>query len=147
MLTLELLQHRRDIATRKDVTRQQQHRQAIDRSSSRTGNHVGRAGSDARRADQCLQAIFDLSVRGCGVHHALLVAALIVAEIEILLERLRDASDVAVSKDAKAPAKKCVALAVSFDVLIFEEFDSRLRGCQANRFVCHDRSNMSFSTQ
>src|SRR5580658_5494725 len=42
----QLLQHRRDVASGKDVARQQQDRDPVDSSQGRAGDHVGRPGPD-----------------------------------------------------------------------------------------------------
>ena len=77
-----------------------------------------------------------------GVHHGLLVAALVVAqrllagrvgELGALEQRLTDARDVAVPEDAPAAGEEGVLDAVALDVLLLEESDERLGHGQPGR--------------
>ncbi len=43
---LELLQDGRDVAAGENISRQQQHRQAVDRGSGSAGDHIGRSRAD-----------------------------------------------------------------------------------------------------
>ena len=76
------------------------------------------------------------------MHHRLLVAALVVAKVGVLLERLADAGDVAVAEDAEAAGEEGLLHAVALDVLLLEEGDQRLGHRQAYR--CHARFSRHF---
>jgi hypothetical protein len=60
------------------------------------------------------------------VHHSLFVAAQVVGEVLILLKRLSDTRDVAVSKNAEAAGEEWALDSVPLHILIFEEPDGGL---------------------
>ena len=125
---LELLQHRRGHAIGEDVAGQQQHRQPVDRRARGAGDHVGGARTDRRRAGERPQPVRHLRERRRGVHHRLLVAALVVAQpIAHLIERLADAGDVAVAEDAEDAGKERLPPAVALAELDAQEPHQRLR--------------------
>ena len=67
-------------------------------------------------------------VPGGGVHHGLLVPALVVPQvIARLQQRLADTGDVAVTEDAEAASKEPAGDAVALAVLDGEEADEGLR--------------------
>ena len=121
VLILNLLQHRRYVAAREDVAGQQQHRDAVDRGGGRAGDHVGGAGSDRRGADERGLAVPRLGESRGNVDGALLVAAEIVGEVGVLLQRLPQAGDDAVSEDAPGTVEKAVFHAVVLYVLFLEK--------------------------
>ncbi len=135
---LELLEHGRDVAPREDVAGQQQDGQAIDGGGSGAGDHVGGAGSDRSGAGERAQPVAHFGERGGGVHHGLLVAAEVVAEVGVFLQRFADAGDVAVSEDAEAAGEEALLGAVARNVLLLEEGDERLRHSEA---ASHDDSS------
>ena len=66
--------------------------------------------------------------------HRLLVARLVVGElVPVLLERLSDAGDVAVSEDAEGTGEQALLHPVALDVLVGQEPDQRLRCSQTYR--------------
>jgi hypothetical protein len=70
------------------------------------------------------------------VDHPLLVAAEVVREGGLrLLDRLRDAADVAVAEDPPEPGEEAVFDAVPLDVLVGQVVDDRLTRGEPNR--CH----------
>ncbi len=121
-----LLQDRRHIAPRKDVAGQQQHRQAIDGGQRRAGNHVGCARPDGRRAGVGTQTVTGFGKAGGEMHAGLLVAHQDIWKIEILLQRLADAGDISVAKDAEHSGKKLMLPAISLHILILEKANQRL---------------------
>ena len=62
------------------------------------------------------------------MHHRLFIAEQVVAKARILLERLSNASDVAVPENSQETLKEAELAAVSFDVLITEVGNNALRG-------------------
>lgn len=127
-----MLQHRGHIASGKDVAGQEQNRHAIDRRGRRTGDHIGRAGADGGGADQGAQAVGMFGKGRGGMYHRLLVACLIIAEVGVLVERLSQAGDVAVPKDAKTARKEALFHAVAFAVLVLQKAHDRLCYRQAD---------------
>ncbi len=70
------------------------------------------------------------------MHHALLVARLVVAQgAGVLLQRLADAGDIAVPENTPAPGEERSLDAVTLDLLLGEEQDERLGHGQCSR--CH----------
>ena len=123
----QLLQHRRHVAPREDIPRQQQHRQAVDGRQRRAGDHVGRARSDGRGADKGLQAVLHLGVAAGEVHPGLFVAHHDVRKVRVLLQRLADAGHVAVPEDAQHSGKERSLLPVPLNILVAQKADERLR--------------------
>jgi hypothetical protein len=74
------------------------------------------------------------------VHHSLLISGLIVPEPLFLLEGLSDPGNVTVPKDAEAPSKKRLLLAVPLDVLITQKPDKGLCGRESRRAHGVDQS-------
>ncbi len=60
------------------------------------------------------------------MNHRLLVAAKVLREGGISMQRLAEASNISVLLDAEASTEKAGLLAVSFHVLVLEELDRRL---------------------
>src|SRR5207248_438941 len=60
------------------------------------------------------------------MHHCLLVARLVVAELRHLLQRLADSANIAMAKDAKATGKERLFNAVALYVLVFEKCNDGL---------------------
>ena len=77
---LQLLQHRARHPGGEHVARQQQHRQPVHRGQRGSGDHVRRAGPDRGGAGQRREPVAHPRVAGRGVHHALLVARLVVGQ-------------------------------------------------------------------
>ena len=65
------------------------------------------------------------------MHHGLLVASLIIAELGHLLQCLANSGDIAVAKDTKAAGKKRLFSPVALHVLIFEKGNDGLGHRQA----------------
>ena len=137
VLGLQLLQDRRDVAPGEDVTRQQQHRQAIDRRGRGTREHVGRAGSNGRGAGERLQTVLHLGVADGDMDLRLFVARLVVAELRHLLECLADAGHIAVTEDAETTGKERLLRAIALHVLILQKSDDRLGHGQTPGRLAH----------
>ena len=127
VLGLELLQHGGDVAPREDVSRQQQDRQPVDGGAGGRGQHVGGARANRCGARQGGETVLHPRVGRRGVHHRLFVAALVVAELRGLLQRLTDPGDVAVPEDAEAAGEQRLLDAVALARLAGQEPDQRLR--------------------
>ena len=83
-----------------------------------------------------MQAILGFGIGDGGVHHRLLVARLIVTEAPgVLLERLADTGDIAMSENPPATGEKGCFNAVALDVLVRQKQDKRLGGGQ----FCHEK--------
>src|SRR4029453_1836206 len=88
---------------------------------------------DRRRAGKRPEPVLHSRVADGGVHHRLLVARLVVGqELRILVERLTDAGDVAVTEDPEAAMEEPAFEPVPLDVLGGEEAYERL-GCGESR--------------
>ncbi len=104
---LDLLQHRVRRARGEHVAGQQQHRQAVDVRQRRGGHHVGRAGTDRRRARHHPPAHVGLGVGDRRVRHRLLVVRAVGRQLVAMpIERLADAGDVAVAEDREHAAEQ-----------------------------------------
>jgi len=66
------------------------------------------------------------------MHHGLFVAGLVVAKFRHLLERLTDAGDIAMTKDAKTPGEKGLLYPIALHVLVLEKCDDGLGRCQTS---------------
>ena len=130
---LKLLQHGSDIATRKNITGQQQHGQAIYGGGGRAGDHIGSAWSDGRGADERAHAETRFRKSGGRVDHGLFVAEEVVAQTRILFERLAEAGNVAVTEDSQASREEPVLLTVALGVLILQIGDGGLSRGETNR--------------
>jgi len=62
------------------------------------------------------------------MHRGLLVFRLVIAELRILLERLADARDATVAKDAQTPGEERLTLSVALDVLMEKKSNQCLSG-------------------
>ena len=143
---LELLEHRIRLTGRERVRREQQQRDVVDRSGEGCGDHVRRADTDRGRARDDLAAVVLLCVADRSVRHALLVAALVYAEMaRIFLKRLAEADDHAVAEDREDAVHERLYLAVHLDVLLVQELDDCLTYCHfglthvssSSDSVCH----------
>jgi len=106
---LQLLEHGIRASRSEDVARQEEHRQPVDRRGRGAGHHVRRSRPDRGRAREGGEAVPHLRKPGCDVHHALLVARLVVGEqLWVLRQRLSNAGQVAVAEDAEAPLYETV---------------------------------------
>src|SRR5215208_1681843 len=107
---------------------------AVYAGERRPRDHVGRAGSYGARASERLEPVLLPGVGCGGVDHRLLVPRLVVGElVPILLERLSDSGDVAVSEDAEGTGEQALLHPVALDVLVGQEPDQRLRCRQTYR--------------
>ena len=129
----ELLQHGSDVATRKNIAGEQQYGQTVYGGGRRAGDHVGCARSDGGSADQRAHAETCFRKSRGGMDHGLFVAEQVVAQTGILLERLAEASDVAMAEYSQAACKETELLAVALRVLVLEERDGGLRRGETNR--------------
>ena len=127
---LELLEYRVRLAGCKGVGREQQERDVIDGSGQGGGHHVRRAYADRGRAGDDLAAVVLLCIGNRSVRHALLVAALVYAEMaRVFLQRLAEADDHAVAEDGEDTVYERLNFAIHFDVLLVQELDDRLADC------------------
>ena len=138
---LELLQDCAAGPGGKDVARQQQHGDPVDRRQCGPGDQVGRARPHGSRTSQCLQAVPHPRETDRGVHHALLVAALEVPQRLVvalglrLHQRLTESGDVAVTEDAEAAFDQPVLDPVTLGVLPREELHDGLGHGQRDRLA------------
>src|SRR5437660_5620628 len=91
----------------------------VGRSSAR--DHIGCARADRRRTGKRLQAVLRLRIGRRDMHHGLLVAGLIVAELRHLLQRLANPSNIAMSKNTEASSEKGLFSPVAFYILVVEK--------------------------
>jgi hypothetical protein len=131
---LQLLKHRTHVAPREDVAGQQQDGNAIDGGAGGAGDHIGRAGTNRRRANERLKPVLHLGERRRRVSHRLLVAAKVIRQSRVLTQRLPDAGDVAVTEDAPCAREERRLFAVALDVLILQECDGGLRRGEPDGF-------------
>ena len=66
------------------------------------------------------------------MHHSLLVAGLIIAELGHLLQCLANSGDIAVTKDTEASGEKGLFSPVAFHILVFEKGNDGL----SHRHTC-----------
>src|SRR6266550_2858984 len=79
------------------------------------------------------------------MHHSLLVAGLIIAELGHLLQCLANSGDIAVAKDTKASGEKGLFSPITFHILVFEKGDDGLGHRQT--FCClFDHKNSVLDT-
>ena len=123
-----MLQHGRNVASRKNITRQQQHRQTIDSRSRSARQHIRCARPDRCRAHQRPQPVAHLRERSGGVHHRLFVAAQVIREVRVLLQRLAHAGNIAVSEDTEATGKEILFPSIARHALRFQKSDDGLCG-------------------
>lgn len=135
----ELLQDRVGGAAGEGVAGQEQHREVVDGGQGRARDQVGGAGADGgghgvRREPAGLAGVAD-----GGVHHGLLVAALVEGHRVRtgFEERLPDPGDVAVPEDAPSGGDQAVVDSVAGGVLAGQEGDQRLCGGEAARRTGH----------
>src|SRR5947209_14627416 len=121
MLGLELLEYGRHIAARENVAGQQQDRYAVDGSRGGPGNHVGCSGADGGRTGEGGQAVSGLGETGGDVNGRLFIAAKVVAEIRVLLQRLRQPGYVAMPENAPCAAEKAMFAPVPGNILVLEK--------------------------
>ena len=116
---LELLEDRIRLTGGEGVRREEQKRQVVDGRGQRGGDHIGCADADGRRAGNDLAAVVLLGVGDGGVRHALLVAALVDAQVAgVFLQRLAQADDHAVPEDREDAVHERLLHAVKLDVLL-----------------------------
>ncbi len=60
------------------------------------------------------------------MHHRLFIAGLEIAKIRVFLKGLANSGDVAVTENAKTAGEEFLLYAVSFNDLVFQEFDDSL---------------------
>ena len=82
---LQLLEHRVRLTGCEGVGREQQKRDVVNGSGEGCGYHVRRADTDRGRASNDLAAVVLLCIGNSSVRHALLVAALVYAEMARVL--------------------------------------------------------------
>lgn len=136
---LKLLEHRVGDPGGEGVAGQQQDGDAVDGGERGAGDEVGGAGADGGGDGLRGQAVELAGVADGGVHHGLLVAALVVGHQVLRLdERLADPGDVPVAEDAPGAADQPVAYAVALGVLGGQEPHERLGdGQAAGRVAAH----------
>ena len=140
---LEHLQHGVRRARGERVAGQQQHGQAVDRGQRRAGHHVGRPGTDRRRARERARRLRLTRVAGGDVDHALLVARRVVGQqVAVLVQRLAQPGDVAVTEDPVAAGDEPLAPAVALGLLDGQEAHQRLGHGQARHAGHHDDSTL-----
>ena len=64
------------------------------------------------------------------MHHGLLISALVVSEFQILLQRLSETSNVAVTKNSEATSKETLFAIISCDMLALQKLDQSLSRSQ-----------------
>src|SRR5437588_4318985 len=64
------------------------------------------------------------------MHHCLLVASLVIAELRHLLQSLTNPSDISMTKDAKASSKKGLLYPVALHVLVLKKCNDGMSRCQ-----------------
>ena len=82
---------------------------------------------DVVQANVCSR-FFMLGIGHRRMHHRLFVAALVVAELGRLMQRLADSGHVAVPEDAQAAGEERLLDAVPLDGLVSQEVNQRLGG-------------------
>ena len=118
MLGLELLEHRRDIASGEDVAGQQEHGQAIHCRQGCASDHVGCARSDRTHTGESAQPVAHLGIRRRDVHRGLFIFRVYIPERGILGQCLADSGDASMTKDAQATAEERLAFAIALDLLV-----------------------------
>ena len=121
-----MLEDGSDVAAGEDIAGEQQNGNAIDGRGGGTGEHVGCAGADGSGAGEGAEAKTGFGKGGGGVDHGLFIAAEVVAEAGVLLERLAQAGDVAVAEDAEAAFDETLFARVAAGKLGLKERDDGL---------------------
>ena len=130
-----MLQNGSDVAASENVSGKKQYREPVDGCSRSPSQHVGSAWPNRGRAYQRAEAVAHLGECSGGVDHRLLITAQVVGKVRILLERLTNARDVAVSEDAEAPGEESALVTVARYELGFQELNDGLRRGQPSRHV------------
>ena len=124
----DLLQHGVRRARDEHVAGQEQYRQAVDMRQRGRGDEVGRAGPDRGRARHHPAPHVRLGVGDRGVRHALLVVRAEGGQVApMLVQRLADAGDVAVTEDGEDAAEQGRRALGRLDTLRGETTHQRLR--------------------
>ena len=137
---LHLLENRVRLTGSVDVARQDQNRNVVSSSGCSSGNHVARAGAYGRGAGEDGLAAHLLCIADCSQSHALLVLALIYDHVlELLLNAVSEAYNVAVARQHEDALNELVLLLVAIhinvaDILVLEEANECLRRSQTNGF-------------
>ena len=133
--TFQLLKNGIGTVGGEHVSRQKQHREAIDRGRGRAGHHVGGTGPDRSRARKGGQPVSHLGETRRRVNHGLLVARLVIGEqVGVLSQSLTDPGQVAVAEDAEATRDEPVLDTVPLHVLGAQKAHERLRHRHADGF-------------
>ena len=137
---LDLLQHRIRQTAGEGVTRNQQQRDAVGVRHSSGGDHVRCARADRRGRHHDLATTHRLRVGGGGERHALLVLSPPGRQfVLMLLERVTQAGDVAVTEDREHPREERGDAAVGHHGLLSDEVpDDGVGRCESDRL--HDLS-------
>ena len=141
---LDLLQHRIGPSIGEDVAGDQEHRQPVDMRERRRSDHVGGARADRGGAGHHALASRRLGEGDRGMRHRLLVVRPVGRQrIAAGVERLAEASHVAVAEDGEHALEQPLLSAVDLDFLGGEEADHCLRGGQSDCFHGVEQSLMS----
>src|SRR5881397_2975998 len=118
MFRLQLLQNWGHIASRENISGQEQNGQTIDGGYGSPRDHVRRTGPNRGGAGKRSQTVAHLGKSQGRVNHGLFIAGEIVAKVLGLPQGLANTPNVTVSKDSPNPGKKGSLTPITFHILI-----------------------------
>ena len=131
----DLLQHGIRQAIGEGIAREHQDRKAVGVGSTRSCDHVQRAGADGGNGNHHLAALLGLGESDGSERHGLLVLAAPCREFILhLLERFGQAGDIAMAENGEGSGEKGNFDAVDLGVLCAEIFDQGLGHGEPDRF-------------
>ena len=130
-----LLQNRVRLTACKSVAGQNEKRYSVSSCTATGSYHIGSARPDRRYTGNNCLSVHLLCISNSGKSHILLIFTLIKFKImTALLQSLTNADNTAVAENAKHTADKLCFNTVTFDILIVEELNKRLRHSKSYSF-------------